>query len=517
MMKIKNWHFIIIVLFVSLIIMGIAWGMFALVYPSDTSNPSNASFINLINKWGVILGIVYTVMAAVLVAFIPSRLENQVRLITERLHRPIEKFDDLFDQALSLLISLRNNPDSVFQMVAATPILGVEIKEKKRLEWEKHFKARIESGRKTDIVCLQDDFNESNFSHLREFCKTLSRYYLEDKDKNKTNELLTFSRKEIDNFTTLATNNENFTLSRGEDPPFQLVLGNDGKGNKKGMLYFATTETIKANIPVKGFVTSDNRQFDIMERLFYYVKNNAEFSKRDLRTPLQKTRDIELLDLSEKGPSEIDYVHSLGIKIKVYKSVFPPDQEIAKDTIWNGIKNAAEKVWDDTKIKNNNRIGIDVGCGCGIYSLLLAQYGCRVIATDISNAAGVNTLENVDRFKINNPSASIEILEGNLLEPVKHIGVDDVPLIVFNHPFYPSPINAFCTGGESGGNKIIREFLESAKKIVSTGAILMPYSVIAGEHNPLTIATELGFNAKVISKHENQSYSYLFTKPAVPD
>ena len=75
---------------------------------------------------------------------------------------------------------------------------------------------------------------------------------------------------------------------------------------------------------------------------------------------------------------------------------------------------------------------LDLGCGCGVQSLLAARHSEKVIATDINPRALALTRFNAELNDIHN----IETLEGNSFEPVKGQRFD---LIVANLPYVITP------------------------------------------------------------------------------
>lgn len=96
---------------------------------------------------------------------------------------------------------------------------------------------------------------------------------------------------------------------------------------------------------------------------------------------------------------------------------------------------------------------LDIGCGCGLQSLLTAQHCTRVTATDINPRALAMTRLNADL----NGASNIELLEGSYLEPVKGRRFD---LIVANLPYVISPEIKLIyrdTQGDAYLHQLIRE------------------------------------------------------------
>ena len=96
---------------------------------------------------------------------------------------------------------------------------------------------------------------------------------------------------------------------------------------------------------------------------------------------------------------------------------------------------------------------LDLGCGCGLQSLLTAQHCTRVTATDINPRALAMTRLNADL----NGMSNIELLEGSYLEPVQGRHFD---LILANLPYVISPEIKLIyrdTQGDAYLHQLIRE------------------------------------------------------------
>ncbi len=96
---------------------------------------------------------------------------------------------------------------------------------------------------------------------------------------------------------------------------------------------------------------------------------------------------------------------------------------------------------------------LDLGCGCGVQSLLAAQHCARVTATDINPRALAMTRLNAELNGVPN----IELLEGSYLEPVKGRRFD---LILANLPYVLSPEIKLIyrdTQGDAYLHQLIRE------------------------------------------------------------
>jgi predicted RNA methylase len=508
-------HSILYVLAGSFLLWAGGWGLYMLL---TTDKP--ATFDTFMTKYGAAIGILYTIVLGVLVARIPNRLEEEVTNFSERIQSPLRTFEDVFHRSLGLLESIEDDNKSSFRMVAASPVFGIEMREELRDKWRRALERRIVSGLTTEVVCLDSRVTGDQYnSPLFRFCAALAEYYL--KDTTRLQALFRTASKDVEDFQQLArVRDKSFSLRLGQEPPFQLIVVQDGGGKRTAVFYFASTGTLKDNLPVTGIVTQDDRMTTVMEHLFEYSRKAAEADIVDPRTEPQRQRDDELLEFltAKTRPYEVT-LDSIapGFSLVVHEGVFPVDLSLGGETLVDGVDKAVEETWKRTNVPLERRIGVDVGTGTGVLALALAKECSRVIGIDVDDKAVRNARENVERFKKATGSACrFEIARGSLLESIK-IPPDAVPLIVFNQPFYPSPHTVVGTGGEKAGLAIIRPFLEAAQPIVSgRGAVVMPYSEVAAEHNPLTVAVELGYVARLLCHSEHPKfghlYVYLFTQ-----
>ena len=95
-----------------------------------------------------------------------------------------------------------------------------------------------------------------------------------------------------------------------------------------------------------------------------------------------------------------------------------------------------------------HRIGIDIGTGVGLLALTLSKHCSMVYATDNYEDAVENAKFNV---KKNLKDASIRVFHGDLFADIPQLAKESITLIVFNHPFYPSPLNLYNNGAYDAG------------------------------------------------------------------
>ncbi len=83
-------------------------------------------------------------------------------------------------------------------------------------------------------------------------------------------------------------------------------------------------------------------------------------------------------------------------------------------------------------VRRQVELALDLGCGCGIQSLLAARHSSKVVATDINPRALALTRFNAELNDIHN----IETLQGSYFEPVNGQRFD---LIIANLPYVITP------------------------------------------------------------------------------
>ena len=142
-------------------------------------------------------------------------------------------------------------------------------------------------------------------------------------------------------------------------------------------------------------------------------------------------------------------------------------------TNFEGVYEPAEDSWLISKhIPKFEGNVLEIGSGTGILSIHLAKRGHQVTAIDLNPKAVEATKSNAKNNKVN-----IEILEGNMFNPVKNRKFD---VIVCNPPYLPpaddydDPELALAVEGGSGGSEFTIKFLTQAKNYVHpSGSIYM--------------------------------------------
>jgi release factor glutamine methyltransferase len=126
-----------------------------------------------------------------------------------------------------------------------------------------------------------------------------------------------------------------------------------------------------------------------------------------------------LLDLMRRHTEPYD-VEYCGRSLRVWPGVLSPGYD------WTG------KFGVECLPVVAGKSFLEIGCGCGIVSLFAELNGAsRVIATDISPIAALNTKFNFERHGV----SSAYVIQGNLFDAISA----RFDVIFFNAPFYSSP------------------------------------------------------------------------------
>jgi methylase of polypeptide subunit release factors len=149
---------------------------------------------------------------------------------------------------------------------------------------------------------------------------------------------------------------------------------------------------------------------------------------------------------------------------------------------------------------------LDLGCGCGLQSLLTAQHCTQVTATDINPRALAMTHLNADLNGVSN----IELLEGSYLEPVQGRSFD---LILANLPYVISPEKKLIyrdTQGDAYLHQLIREI---PAYLTDGGYAQLISNWVYGKDDPWwepveTTLEELGMDAWLIRNGSLDSEKY---------
>ncbi len=155
---------------------------------------------------------------------------------------------------------------------------------------------------------------------------------------------------------------------------------------------------------------------------------------------------------------------------------------------------------ENLEIKKGQSV-LEIGTGSGIVAMYASRLTDRITVTDINLDACMLAEKNF----MENDITGIEVLFGNLFEPVKNRKFD---VILFNTPYLPTEddevlddtINYAFDGGLNG-RKVIDLFLDEVGNHLNDGGIVqLIQSSLSGNDETLARLDELGFIAEIAEK-----------------
>ena len=162
---------------------------------------------------------------------------------------------------------------------------------------------------------------------------------------------------------------------------------------------------------------------------------------------------------------------------------------------------------------------LDVGTGCGILAIIAAEKAEHVIAIDI-NPYAINCAQRNTKF--NGLSSEIEILQGNLFDPLK-IGAR-FDLILFNAPYLPSKkdeekhwIDKAWSGGETGRTIIDRFIHNVTDYLAEKGQVKLVQSTLSDLDKTLVELRKCGLSAKIIAEKESMFEKIMLIEASFSD
>jgi release factor glutamine methyltransferase len=171
------------------------------------------------------------------------------------------------------------------------------------------------------------------------------------------------------------------------------------------------------------------------------------------------------------------------------------------------------KTIERTNMKNKK--ALEIGCGSGLLSIIMAKSGADVTTVDINPDAVEATKANAGKNGV-----KLDIFVSDMFEKVK--GIFD--LIVFNAPYLPDDtdldvvakirgekdINSLREknivrqwSGGPAGREVIEKFVSSVKNYLNdNGKILIGISSLTGEKEIIGLFGSIGMNAKTVARQK---------------
>jgi len=174
------------------------------------------------------------------------------------------------------------------------------------------------------------------------------------------------------------------------------------------------------------------------------------------------------------------WVSFAGKRVVVYPRVFMPAGTASSALMAGCIRLEG---WEEV---------LEIGCGSGALTVLLAERARRVVAVDVSRRALACTLANLASFGL---LEKAEVRLGSLYSPLKPGEVFDV--IVSNPPYLPTPRGEHMWGAGLG-LELLRELVLGASKRLKPGGRLY---TSASTLTPATLLAKVmgraGFDVRV--------------------
>lgn len=168
-----------------------------------------------------------------------------------------------------------------------------------------------------------------------------------------------------------------------------------------------------------------------------------------------------------------------GFDIKVPAEVYEPREDT------DLLADAAERI--------SGKDVLEVGCGSGIISLILAKNGNNVTAVDIDPKAVDATIENAmnNRLKLN-------AVQSDLFQHVR----GQFDYILFNFPYLPERITEENRSWAAGEDiEVVRRFAHAAKNhLKPNGRLIFVISSLTNLENVIKIFSFHGHTCKILAE-----------------
>ncbi|MCK4313446.1 methyltransferase [Candidatus Bathyarchaeota archaeon] len=173
---------------------------------------------------------------------------------------------------------------------------------------------------------------------------------------------------------------------------------------------------------------------------------------------------------------------------RVYASVYEP----AEDSF----------LFAECLTVEKGEVVLDMGTGCGILGIVIADQAAKVVAVDINPYAVRCAKENA---KLNSVVDKLFFVQGDLLSSIKE--KEEFDLLLFNAPYLPlkpsedeSWLERAWAGGTTGRQVIDRFICKAPKYLKEDGRILLMQSTLSNVDETLRGFGENGLKASIVAK-----------------
>jgi len=214
-----------------------------------------------------------------------------------------------------------------------------------------------------------------------------------------------------------------------------------------------------------------------------------------------------LIDEMRRLAVQIPRVRLLGKEFVFHPEVFHPgfsvdEKEFMTEKIVKTVEEELMKKYEETSFDF-----LEVGCGAGYTAILaaLASQKCKAWATDISEIAVKNTIENA---KLHGVEDRVTAVTADVFDH-KEIAGREFDMIYWSFPWFsqqPGPetqLDMFMRGLVDPGYQAFRRYLAQAGKVLKkTGRIFVSFSFLIGSKELFeTVLKETGWSYKISSKN----------------
>ena len=336
-------------------------------------------------------------------------------------------------------------------------------------------------------------------------------------------------------FKLLERDFKNATLTLQEDFAYRLVAqkGDSNYGRLTVMAYLKAETRILEHVPSTVFhppprvasavvqIVPRKAPFEVLDEKNFsdLVRDLFTQRRKKLKNALQtyvRRRRVEREEekaLIERMPYLEARVYTLAAEEfgklfnEVYRSIVNSTKTFYKGRafyVFSDVYKPSDDTFliaDNLEVKDQAKV-LDVGTGCGILAVLVAEKAHKVVATD-ANPYAVQCAEL--NSKLNSFLDKIEVRQGRLFEAVKPDEKFD--LIIFNPPYLPvredeerSWIEAAWSGGPDG-RRVTNEFVSKAPEhLEEGGVIVLLQSTISDTGETRSTLEKVGLKTRILAE-----------------